>query len=85
MIKNWKTSLTGLGMILTALGDVTHSLSTNTPINWNVDVGAIVGGIGLVFAKDASTQPTVAEVQVATSKDLLAKDLAATQTQKPQP
>jgi hypothetical protein len=84
MLKNWKTSLAGLSAILTAVGDIAHSLSTNTPISWNVDVAAITGGIGLLLAKDSTTHSTVAEVQISTAKDHLAADLAANQTQKPQ-
>ena len=64
-LKNWKTNIAGLGAILTAVTDIIHSLTNSQPINWNVDIPAIVGGIGLVFAKDASTHSTPAEVQQA--------------------
>jgi hypothetical protein len=64
---NWKTTLSGLGMILTALGDVAHALSTGTAINWGVDVSAIIGGIGLIAAKDSTTHSTIAQVQASTA------------------
>ena len=46
------TSLAGAAMILTALGDIAHALSTGQMPNLQVDVAAITGGVGLVFAKD---------------------------------
>jgi hypothetical protein len=70
MTKNWKTSLAGLGAILTALADVAHSLSTGAPINWSADLPAIVGGVGLLLAKDGSTHSTEAEVETSTAKTI---------------
>lgn len=49
---NWKTSLGGLGSILTGIAGILHSLATGTPVNWQVDIAAIVAGFGLLFAKD---------------------------------
>ena len=63
---NWKTTGAGLAAICSALGDITHSISTQTPINWNVDIPAIIGGIGLIAAKDGTTHSTEAQVKVAT-------------------
>lgn len=60
-------------MALTATADITHGLTTNTPINWQADVTAIIGGVGLLFAKDhdvtggTQIQPTPAKVLVAQS------------------
>jgi hypothetical protein len=62
---NWKTTGSGIAAICTAIGDITHSISTHTPINWNVDVPAIIGGVGLIAAKDGSTHSTTTEVQKA--------------------
>jgi hypothetical protein len=68
MLTNWKTTLAGVAAILTALGDIVHSLSTGTPVNYNVDIPAIIGGIGLIAAKDSSTSSTQAQVDAATKK-----------------
>lgn len=66
-IVSWKTSAAGLGAILTALADVAHSIGTGTAINWNVDIPAIIGGIGLLTAKDADVHSTQAQTQAATA------------------
>jgi hypothetical protein len=53
--KNWKTSLTGLGMVLAPLSDIVHGLTTNgATIQWQLDVTGIIGGVGLLFAKDGN-------------------------------
>lgn len=68
--KSWKTSLGGLGMILGALSDIVHGLSASVAINWQADITAIIGGIGLLCAKDSNVtggtvmQPTPAPVLV---------------------
>lgn len=67
-MQNWKTTSAGIAAILTAGGDIIHSISTGTPVNWNVDIPAIIGGIGLIAAKDATTHSTITEVQAATVK-----------------
>lgn len=67
-MKNWKTTSAGLAAILTAGADILHSVSTGQAINWNVDLPAILGGIGLLTAKDASTHSTEAEVEKASDK-----------------
>jgi len=65
-MKNWKTTSTGVVAILTALIDVIHSTASGTPVNWNVDIPAFIGGVGLIAAKDSTTHSTEAQVQVAT-------------------
>jgi len=65
---NWKTTLAGVSAILTALADIGHSLSVGYPINWAADMPAIIGGVGLILAKDATTHSTVEQVQAATDK-----------------
>jgi hypothetical protein len=49
-MQNWKTTLTGVGIILSALGDIAHNFPAP---NWQADVTAIIGGIGLILAADA--------------------------------
>lgn len=70
--KNWKTSLTGLAMLLTGISDVVHGLASDpAAIKWEADLIAITGGIGLLFAKDgnvtggSSLQPTPEKVLLA--------------------
>lgn len=58
MITNWKTSLAGLAMIFTALGDVAHALSTGQMPNLQVDIAAVTGGCGLLLAKDHNVTGT---------------------------
>lgn len=60
ILVSWRTSLTGIGAILAAIADIIHSLAVGTPVNWNVDIPAIIGGIGLMAAKDGnvSNSPT---------------------------
>jgi len=64
---NWKTTGTGIAAICSALGDIAHSVSTKQPVNWNVDIPAIIGGIGLIAAKDNTTHSTAEQVQQATA------------------
>lgn len=55
LLANWKTTSAGLAAIAGALGDILTSASHGqfTP-NFGVDMSAIVAGIGLIFAGDAS-------------------------------
>jgi hypothetical protein len=57
-MKNWKTTAGGIGTIVTAIGIIAHMLSTDM---WDANqlgtaVMGIVSGIGLIFAKDHTTQ-----------------------------
>ncbi len=51
---SWKTSSMGLGMICTALGHMLHDHSVGCPIQFGVDVPVLLGGIGLLAAKDSN-------------------------------
>ena len=56
MLTNWKTTAAGLAAILSALADVATSASHGTISgNLSTDITAAIAGIGLLFAKDAST------------------------------
>lgn len=66
--KNWKTTGAGVATIFSAIGELVHSISTKQPINWNVIIPAIIGGVGLIAAKDSTTHSTADEVQTATVK-----------------
>lgn len=55
--KNWKTTGAGIAAILIAVGSALAAV-TDTDPNTNIEVGslvaAIMAGIGLIFARDAS-------------------------------
>lgn len=54
-MKSWKTTLTGIAAILTAVGAALTAIFDNNP-NTTIDVAvtasAIMAGIGLIFARD---------------------------------
>ena len=55
-ITNWKTSASGVAMVLTAVADVLHQFSSGT-VDGNrliADWIAAAGGVGLIFAKDGN-------------------------------
>jgi len=51
-MKNPKTTITGIGAILTGLGVFGHALSTGDYSHTAEGITAIVAGIGLILAKD---------------------------------
>lgn len=61
--RNWKTTGMGLAAVCSAIGDITHSITAHQPVNWNVDVPALCGGIGLLLAKDSSNHSNLDEVK----------------------
>ncbi|CAL77430.1 hypothetical protein; putative signal peptide [Bradyrhizobium sp. ORS 278] len=56
MLKNWKTTLLGVGTLMTAAGGLISHFSSSgiTP----ADIANISAGIGLLFAKDSSVTGT---------------------------
>lgn len=53
-MENWKTNASGAALILGALADIATGLAHGTVSgNLPADLTAIIGGIGLIFAKDA--------------------------------
>lgn len=55
MVKNWKTSLAGFGMILAGIGGFLGPYFDGDPAtdpNYQVVIGAVITGIGLLVAKD---------------------------------
>jgi hypothetical protein len=63
---NWKTNSAGIVSMLVALVDIITSLLHKTQPNWQLDLAAIVTGLGLLFAKDGTTSSTQPEVDAAT-------------------
>lgn len=52
MVKNWKTTLSGVAAILAVLS---KAVATGT-IDWQVDGPAVLAGIGLILAKDGASE-----------------------------
>jgi hypothetical protein len=68
-LTNWKTTAAGAATILTALADLTTAFSHGTISgNLSTDVTAILAGIGLIFAKDATAVTPIASPTVTPSK-----------------
>lgn len=54
-MKSWKTTVTGIAAILTAVGAALTALFDNDPattLDVAVTASAIMAGIGLIFARD---------------------------------
>jgi hypothetical protein len=52
---NWKTSVTGILTVLISVASILKAFLDGTPItDFATHVAAIIAGLGLVFAKDAS-------------------------------
>lgn len=54
-MKNWKTTVAGIGAILVAVGSAAKSFATGAPIDIPTVVASVMAGIGLILAKDAAT------------------------------
>lgn len=54
IIVNWKTSLTGIGALLVALGHLIGAISHGDTSTLMTDLPAIMAAIGLIFAKDSN-------------------------------
>jgi len=54
MLSNWKTTTAGTAMILGGVADFLHQIATSTPdgTRLTADWTAVVGGVGLILAKD---------------------------------
>ena len=55
ILKNWKTSAAGALMILTGIGSLA---GVKTGIDPNAALATIMGGFGLLFAKDGNVTGT---------------------------
>jgi|LakMenEpi03Aug12_release.lakeMendotaPanAssembly.Ray.scaffolds.fasta_scaffold107565_10 hypothetical protein len=49
ILKNWKTSLSGVGLLITGIGSILAKDYTNGSAQ-------IIAGIGLIFSKDITNQ-----------------------------
>ena len=69
---NWKTTSVGLGMILGSIIHLVFAVTGHTATEgvWTASASAIIGGIGLLAAGDASksqTKDDAAKVQIQTA------------------
>ena len=53
-MKNWKTTATGVIAIIIALLGATSALLTGHTPDWSAVIAAVVAGVGLVHAQDAT-------------------------------
>jgi hypothetical protein len=51
-MSSWKTTVAGVGMILTGLGGIAASVSGQSDADLTLSIGLIVGGVGMLLAKD---------------------------------
>lgn len=56
--KNWKTTLAGVGTLLTAVAQIITAVANGTMPNWEVVIPLVIGGFGLLFAKDYNVTGT---------------------------
>ena len=55
-MKTWKTTAAGISAILLAVGSALSAISAGTPIDYTAVIAAVLAGVGLVMAKDASVK-----------------------------
>jgi len=56
VLANWKTTSAGVAAILVAVADMLSGFSTGNTGHLAADITAIIGGVGLIAAKDAVTK-----------------------------
>lgn len=66
LTKNWKTTSVGATMVGGAIIHLVFAIKNKTADEntWTITFGAIIGGLGFVFAGDADKSATKDEVQV---------------------
>jgi hypothetical protein len=53
-MKNWKTTLTGVIAIVTAVLGAVSNIVNGHPQDWTVTISAVIAGVGLITAKDSN-------------------------------
>lgn len=51
-MKSWKTTVTGIVAIITAICGAVTGIVNNTPVDWTTVIAAVVSGVGLIAARD---------------------------------
>lgn len=54
-MKSWKTTVTGIIAILTAVGAAVNAIIDGNPAtnpDWTITISAVTAGLGLIFARD---------------------------------
>lgn len=91
LLTNWKTTSVGLGMIIGSIIHLVFAVMGHTATEgvWTASVSAIIGGIGLLAAGDASKSQTKDDAQKAQQATVEAVTTGNTDTLKkltpPQP
>lgn len=59
LLANWKTTSTGLLMIGGSAIHLIYAIAAHTAneTTWTITLGAVIGGVGLMFAGDAGAPP----------------------------
>ena len=84
-IDNWKTTSVGLTMAIGAIIHLVYQITAHTSSEntWTIAVGAIIGGLGLIFAGDAGTSIQRSDVKTDTETGFLVKTDTAPPEVKP--
>lgn len=61
VLLNWKTSAAGFAAVLGAFADILHAVSQGQIPNLQVDIPALMSGVGLILAKDGGVTGTAAK------------------------
>lgn len=51
-MKSWKTTITGVIAIITAICGAVTGIVNGTPVDWTTVIAAVVSGVGLIAARD---------------------------------
>ncbi len=79
---NKKTNITGFGMIFAGIAEILTGMSGDGNVNWQLVLTSIIGGIGLVSAKDGNV--TGGTVMQASSTQVLVEKAEETATPEAQ-
>lgn len=56
-MNSWKTTLAGIGMLFSAISIVIAGIAGSVEIDFNAAGAALMGGIGLLLARDNDKPP----------------------------
>jgi hypothetical protein len=72
LLKNWKTTAAGVTMISGATIHLIFAVRANTADenSWTIAIGAIIGGLGLMFAGDSNVSEQAASQNAAAIEEI---------------